>query len=329
LSKQPAVTVLYHADCIDGFGAAYAAWCHFGNRADYRPLHHGQPWEMTEISGHDVFILDFSFPPDVLLAMAGMAHSVTQIDHHVSAYQAWADKLVADENARFTFRHPDLPLTVTFDLQKSGARLAWEHFQPTRPTPLTLLHIEDQDMWHFALPGTRAFCRALRLQPFDFAIWHDIVSQTPETTAPRYREMLGKGEAIEVFFQKEVLELASGSLRMPATLRGEPVDALQSLRHGQPIIRAGDLTWHAVRGIAVNANAMFASELGNLLAEQNGRFGLIWQLAGDGEVKVSLRSKGSDDVSTLAARYGGGGHRNAAGFRMPAMQFFTEILGLG
>jgi len=42
-----------------------------------------------------------------------------------------------------------------------------------------------------------------------------------------------------------------------------------------------------------------------------------------------LRSKGDFDVAAIAQRYGGGGHRNAAGFRLPAGQFFTEILALG
>jgi phosphoesterase RecJ-like protein len=37
-----------------------------------------------------------------------------------------------------------------------------------------------------------------------------------------------------------------------------------------------------------------------------------------GEVRVSLRSKGEVDVRTLAQRYAGGGHRNAAGFTAPA-----------
>jgi phosphoesterase RecJ-like protein len=36
-----------------------------------------------------------------------------------------------------------------------------------------------------------------------------------------------------------------------------------------------------------------------------------------GVVSVSLRSKGSDcDVAALAAEFGGGGHRNAAGFKL-------------
>jgi len=85
LTENKPVTVIYHADCIDGFGAAYAAWCQFGDIANYYPIHHGQPWETAKIAGHQVFILDFSFPPNVLESMAGMAISVTQIDHHVSA----------------------------------------------------------------------------------------------------------------------------------------------------------------------------------------------------------------------------------------------------
>lgn len=326
LANSTPVTILYHADCIDGFGAAYAAWCQFGERANYCPVHHGEPWERAKITGHEVFILDFSFPPAVLESMAGLALSVTQIDHHISASQAWAGKLQAGENGLAVHRHPTLPLTVIFDLEKSGARLAWEHFQPTQPVPLLLLHIEDQDLWRFALPDTRAFCRGLRLRSFDFAVWHTLVAQTPATDSPCYREMISQGDAIENYFRKEIEGLADGRLRMPADLRGEPVDAIQASRHNQPILTDGDLTWLAVSGLAINASALFASELGNLLAEKSGTFGLIWQLAGDGEIKASLRSKGNFDVAAIAARYGGGGHRNAAGFRMAPAQFMAEVL---
>lgn len=39
---------------------------------------------------------------------------------------------------------------------------------------------------------------------------------------------------------------------------------------------------------------------------------------GTDELRVSLRSKGEVDVRAVAQRYGGGGHRNAAGFTAPA-----------
>ncbi|WP_310491794.1 DHHA1 domain-containing protein [Dechloromonas sp.] len=326
MSAQPPVFVIYHADCLDGFGAAYAAWRHFGDAATYRPMHHGEPWILDAIAGHAVFILDFSFPPDFLETMASVAASVTQIDHHASALKAWGDKLQASDNGLRSYQHPSSPLRVEFDLEKSGARLAWEHFHPCKPTPLALRHIEEQDMWRFT-PGTRPFCRALRLLPFDFPVWHQLVLDTPDESAPRYLDMLGQGGAIEQFYQQEIARLAQSGLRMAARLRGEPVDALQAQRHGQAIVTHENLAWLAVPGIAINANALFASELGNSLAEQSGSFGLIWQLSGDGEVKASLRSKGKTlDVSVIATRYGGGGHPNAAGFRMPAKQFFSEVL---
>lgn len=326
MSAQPPVFVIYHADCLDGFGAAYAAWRHFGDAATYRPMHHGEPWILDAIAGHALFILDFSFPPEFLETMASVAASVTQIDHHASALKAWGDKLQASDNGLRSYQHPSSPLRVEFDLEKSGARLAWEHFHPGKPTPLALRHIEEQDMWRFT-PGTRPFCRALRLLPFDFPVWHQLVLDTPDESAPRYLDMLGQGGAIEQFYQQEIARLAQSGLRMAARLRGEPVDALQAQRHGQAIVTHENLAWLAVPGIAINANALFASELGNSLAEQSGSFGLIWQLSGDGEVKASLRSKGKTlDVSVIATRYGGGGHPNAAGFRMPAKQFFSEVL---
>jgi phosphoesterase RecJ-like protein len=36
----------------------------------------------------------------------------------------------------------------------------------------------------------------------------------------------------------------------------------------------------------------------------------------DGSIKVSLRAKGECDVAQVASKYGGGGHRNAAGYRV-------------
>src|SRR5574343_258746 len=93
-----ATTIYFHADCLDGFGAAYAAWRIFGAEATYRPLHHGELWESAEVSGRDVFILDFAFPPDQLAAMARLSTHVTQLDHHLSAHRNWGDRLPVGQN---------------------------------------------------------------------------------------------------------------------------------------------------------------------------------------------------------------------------------------
>lgn len=319
-------TIIFHADCLDGFGAAYAAWRKFGDSATYLPLHHGDPWPLADQAGRDVFILDFSFARETLIELAGIAASVFLLDHHASARAVWADRLRQAPDGLERFSHPALPLTVAFDLNKSGARLAWEHFHPATPVPAAIAHIEDQDLWRFALPGTRAFNRALRLQPFEFAAWDGIVRAAEHADAPDYRRLLCDGEAIERFCALEVERLAGGALPMRVALRGEAIDELQARRHGQPIIVAADGCRRAITGLGINASALFASELGNRLAEQSGSFGLIWQLGADGQVRVSLRAKGRVNVAEIAENYGGGGHPNAAGFRMPLARFVTEIL---
>jgi len=319
--------VAYHADCLDGFGAAWSAWRAFGDAALYRPLHHGEHLVGEEIAGRDVYILDFSFAPAELESMTELAHSVTQIDHHATAHSDWRGRLHDSEDGREIYCDPQRSLTVIFALDRAGAMLAWAHFHHATP-PLLLQHVEDLDLWRFALPGTRNFCRALRLQPFSFTTWERLAEELASPEAPAYLAFVERGAAVEQFHQNEVARLANPTLSMPARLRGEPVDAVQARRHGLPIVGDERGHWQAIAGLAVNAGALFASELGHRLAERSGSFGLTWQLLADGQVKVSLRSQAPFNVADIAHRYGGGGHPQAAGFRLPAAQFFTEILGL-
>ena len=48
---------------------------------------------------------------------------------------------------------------------------------------------------------------------------------------------------------------------------------------------------------------------------------VFFKLGADGDIHVSMRSKYDVDVRTIAARHGGGGHKNAAGFKVKGPQF--------
>ena len=318
--------IIYHGDCPDGFGAAYAAWRRFGDAASYLPARYGENIPAKTLADRHVYVFDFSFPPEELKAMAQAAQSVLQIDHHASARNAWGDCFDAAENGLQTWEHPELPLTVSFDMEKSGARLAWEHFYPNEPLPWPLRHVEDQDLWRFALPATRAFNRALRLLPYDFHAWDDVIKHAGTPTSKRYQSMLAEGEAIERFVQGEIERLANGPLVMPVDMPGATVGLEHALRESIPVISTEEGAWRVVSGLAINANALFTSELGERLAEKCGSFALLWYVHSDGEVKCSLRSRGKVDVATMAEKFGGGGHKNAAGFRMPLGQFIGKIL---
>ena len=65
----------------------------------------------------------------------------------------------------------------------------------------------------------------------------------------------------------------------------------------------------------VNA-VMFQSEIGNRLNElyPDSPFAALYFDLADGNRKWSLRSRGEFNVAELAENFGGGGHKNAAGF---------------
>ena len=142
-------TVIYHADCSDGFGAAYAAWKLLGNRADYYACKHGKP--PPDVTDKVVAILDFSFDNATTKQMIEDAAGLIVIDHHKSAM----------------VELHDISNTI-FDMTKSGAILSWEFFHPGKESPKFIEYIQDRDIWKWELPYSREFAAAFEMDPFDF-----------------------------------------------------------------------------------------------------------------------------------------------------------------
>ena len=80
--------VLYHKNCQDGRGAAWAAHQLFGQHAEYIPVQYGEP--IPEYKGYNIFIVDFSYPKDDLIAL-GKDNFVQVIDHHKTAQEDLKD----------------------------------------------------------------------------------------------------------------------------------------------------------------------------------------------------------------------------------------------
>ncbi len=143
--------VLYHAHCTHGFGAAYAAWKIHGDKAIYLPVKYDNPMPKLKHRSQ-VFIVDFSYPKEELLELASQMHQVTVLDHHKTA----------EEDLREIDLSEAPNLAITFDMNKSGAVLAWEHFHPGEEIPKLILHIQDKDLWRFDLADTKKVIASLR-----------------------------------------------------------------------------------------------------------------------------------------------------------------------
>lgn len=250
--------VLYHAECADGFGAAWAIWQRYGS-ARFIPVKHGIP-PPPDLANQHIVMVDFSYPKPTLEALAKQAASLLVLDHHITAEKALAGLSYAQ-----------------FDQTRSGAVMAWEWAHRT-PVPWLLRYIQDKDLWHWELPGSREINAALASYPFDFKIWSGL----------RQKQLEVEGRAILRYENQTVDKLIAD--RMMVEFEGERVPAVQS--------------------------AVLTSQIGERLSA-NHPFCIIWHDRDDRRY-FSLRSRADGtDVGSMAARYGGGGHTHAAGFSVP------------
>lgn len=294
--------VFYHAHCHDGFGAAYAAWAKFGDEAEYLPVQYGQCETINDVinmpknaPGDEAafYILDFSFPAAVMYELFERARHVTWLDHHKTAFE------MMDRSPDLVYRVHDPEQNIILDNNKSGAMLAWEFFHPGKELPTLVQMIDDRDRWQFKLPKSKALHAGLSQMPYDFKSWHMLTPLGTSDWGRNVYDVVTRGDMILSVYEQQVK--ASVDKGRPCTI----------------ILDEAPTPRPTAQGLAVNT-PQHISEVGHQLANKSGTYGLIWWYDGDTKQAVcSLRSNGDYDVSAIARLFGGGGHKNAAGFKVP------------
>lgn len=282
---------IYHGNCADGFGAAWAVWKKHPDWEFFAATYQDPP---PDVAGRQVVMVDFSYKAPVLEAMAQSAQSILILDHHKSAaedlreYPEPPSPFGVDYDTRGVAGWlPNAGVYATFDMERSGAMLAWAHFHGEATPPKLLLYVQDRDLWRFDMHYTREVAAWLFSYPYDFEQWDNHVRLIEENESAA----ISQGLAIERKHHKDIAELAEAGL-MTAVI--------------------GD---HAVP--VVNVPYTLSSDMCHLLCAEKGTAfaACYWDTLG-GRV-FSLRSlEGGADVSEVAKQYGGGGHKHAAGFRI-------------
>lgn len=271
------IVVIYHADCTDGFGAAFAAWKKFGDTASYIPLK-TQVEINIDFTDKDVYVVDYSFTAEVDTKVRSEAKKLVVIDHHQTAMEV-------------VTRYPE----NVFDQNHSGAVLAWQYFHPDTPVPELLGYVEDHDIWKFALPENLEFNAALGQYERSFEAWDELVTNL---TNPEFRtDFIKNGRTIKLFEESLIEDL---------------------LKYKQRARFEGYEIW------VLNVSRVYRSILGHKLALLNKNEGgvplSIVYYHSNGAVNLSLRSEDDIDVAEIALKYGGGGHKHAAGIKVDSFE---------
>lgn len=283
--KVKKVIVIYHGNCADGFGAAWVLRKAFAELPLYKVGPNAEPWANAEfyagvyqtpppdVTDCMVYIVDFSYKRDVILSMLEKCTRMVIIDHHISAITD-LDSIV----------HPKLQ--TYFDVEHSGAMLAWLYFFGSPEPPVLITRIEDRDLWRFKFSDTREIQANLFSYPYDFDVWDQLMYESEVSLHGMQKE----GAAIERKHFKDIKELLKVGQRR-AIIAGYDV----------PI---------------ANVPYTLSSDAGHIM-DENEPFAACYMDTPEGRI-FSLRSRAGKgiDVSEIAKKYGGGGHKNAAGFKI-------------
>lgn len=283
---------IYHANCWDGFCSAWLGHLVWPD-AEFIPANYG--WKAPDVTGCDVVIADFSYPRDVLIDMKAKANSIIVLDHHKTSQE---DLVGLD--------------FCTFDMERSGARLVWDYLWEQglinmrmfveNPLPGGYPHgyvhwmvkyIEDRDLWRKSLQCCNEVNAAIRSYPLDFKVWDAMARRD-------MHELIMEGVAI-LRQQRQVID--------------------HHLQHLQWI----EIDGLKGKGCACSTAHIWSEIMEVMMATENIPFAIVWCDTINGDRLYSIRSlENGPDVSTIARKFGGGGHARAAGFKV---KYSTTLTG--
>ena len=225
-------------------------------------------------------------PADAKVAIVDFSYPREQLLEFKSKV---AGMVVLDHHEKARQQLEGLPFVV-FEQSSAGAGLSWAYFNPDQPQPDILKYVEDRDLWKFNLDKSREVSAALGSYEMDTKTWENLDVnnlKTEGTAIQRYKQQLVDGAA-----DRAVM----------GTVAGHKVPMTQCI----PEIR---------------------SEVGEALRAKypDAPFAAVSYVE-NGKKQWSLRSQdGGFDVNAVANKFGGGGHKAAAGFRDPGGPEPTDI----
>jgi oligoribonuclease NrnB/cAMP/cGMP phosphodiesterase (DHH superfamily) len=276
------VICIYHGKCADGFTAAWAVRTALEDIEFYPGVYQEPP---PDVTGRDVIIVDFSYKRPVLEEMVRVARSIVILDHHKTAAEDLAG-FEAPPSGPYDPRNPPTGIFALFDMDRSGAGLAWDYFHSNALRRRLINYVEDRDLWRFDLRGSREVSAYIFSHDYSFENWDQIDAQLEGCLD----HAINVGAAIERKHHKDVSELVGVCKRR--------------LKIGGIEVWAASLPY------------TLTSDAGHLMAKGEPFAACYWDTPAGRVFSLRSTDEGAD-VSVIARQYGGGGHRNASGFKVP------------
>ncbi len=323
------ILVIYHKADFDGIFCREIARKFYCDKADYLGWDYGDPLPTVAPEVTRIVMLDIS--------VDGMMddHRLWWIDHHKSAIEKYGadltgfriDGVAACRLAWQWFFSDYGPLGIKGHQDPASVYLPTKEQFINREVsePLAVRLAGEYDIWDRRDPDAELFQHGLRAQELDAWLWSEMLEDPrfpTDNELKEERQMLESGFGCGIKRREP-----EGTIYPMAVTRllvaGKSIQYAKT-EENKSIAKAAafDLKFEGLNFCAINA-ARYNSHLftAAVKPEHDGLFGFNY----DGKQwRISLYGvpgKPDVDLSVIAVKYGGGGHKQACGFKLASLPF--------
>ena len=321
---------LYHKNCNDGLFAAYACWLKFKHEAiyipvNYKPIQDMEPQEaldfifnpehgskidaignshykVSQVSPEkykdiDLYVVDYSFPVNHFKHHGNLFKSVTILDHHDTAINAYLKEFIGEKEGSRIRIISEPNINIIFATEESGAKLAYSYLFPEDPIPEIIELVSDRDLWKFKLKNTKAFHSGIKLLNIENFF---NLNLTVKYSLSRILDIGG-------VFENELTSRIS-------KIKKSGVTPISISIHGC-----------VYNSAIINSYLDIGSDLCDSIISEGYSIVIAYYVGKNNDVSYSVRSVPNLDSSIISKKYGGGGHLQASGFHSDTALLFNIL----
>lgn len=271
--------IFFHSADLDGHCSGAIAKFRFPY-AELHGINYGEefPWDQIDVENDTVIMVDFCLQPfsEMIKLYIKFGDRFIWIDHHISAIKDSKD------------HNHDQLIQGNRQNDKAACELTWEHFFPERELPEVVRLLGRYDVWDHTDTNVLPFQMGFRLEntwPDNQDVWQNYFHKESDELI---KDTINDGKLILKYQKQENKKYAKSC--------------------------AFEVKFEGYRAICIN-KMLTNSQLFDSIYDQNVHDIMItFGLRKNGLWTMSFYSTKEDvDCSVIAKKFGGGGHKGAAG----------------
>lgn len=332
------IAVVYHDPCFDGMASLTLSLLGIRQSSWFKPdtmelvaIPRNYDKAMPDLSAFDViYVVDCGITAPLAVELMNLGKSVLILDHHASHLQEWRDWMLIPENSGFFNVLEDSDDNLRCEAHsggfgniylciskkdRAGCGVVCNYFFPQKKLPWLFQHIEEQDIYRWALDNTKEVISRLDIELFTPDHWEQLFKNL-EKDSDSQEQWINEGKSLAVAREQ-------GQRKH---LKAVGLTIISRVFPGSD---------QAISYALINGKTSDSNGLAPIVFGEYPELDMlmVYAINSEGFVSVSLRGQNRVDLSKLTSAWvscgfllSGGGHFNAAGAKFNLAKFYKTFL---